>query len=215
VSKSKKNAGKTAPSNVPIQELMGCGICFEEKYSHIGKLDCCKHAYCFDCIFKWSESSNTCPQCKRRISKISKINSESGKTESTKKIKKRDFSDDRASAAAFGPFGLIGMGVGGPDIFHHLINSGTHNHAGFLFHYLSHIFPTDEDDDDDYQEEHDMDCDEDNHSGYSESENSLSYHFCQHCNPMLGCLHEEDDDDDDDVEFHDGKGTRSNPIEID
>jgi hypothetical protein len=40
-----------------------CGICFEEVKER-GVLDSCRHAFCFDCIHRWSKVANSCPMCK-------------------------------------------------------------------------------------------------------------------------------------------------------
>jgi len=83
--RKKKSNGKeeeiqTETSTTEItQELDPCGICLE-KIENRGILNCCKHCFCFVCIKKWSETSNTCPICKRRFRNISKqINGKSQK----------------------------------------------------------------------------------------------------------------------------------------
>lgn len=52
--------------------LDDCSICLDT-IKTLGRLDCCDHYFCYDCIYKWSQSSNTCPLCKKRFAAISKI----------------------------------------------------------------------------------------------------------------------------------------------
>ena len=33
-------------------------------------IECCNHAFCFECIKRWSETENTCPMCKKRFNAI-------------------------------------------------------------------------------------------------------------------------------------------------
>ncbi|CAG9329354.1 unnamed protein product [Blepharisma stoltei] len=49
-----------------------CGICLNP-IEFQGKLDCCKHPFCFDCIERWSETENTCPLCKLRFTSITRV----------------------------------------------------------------------------------------------------------------------------------------------
>jgi len=49
-----------------------CGVCLETILIR-GKLSCCDHSFCFDCINKWSQQSNTCPICKQRFNALKKI----------------------------------------------------------------------------------------------------------------------------------------------
>jgi uncharacterized CHY-type Zn-finger protein len=54
-----------------------CGICLEE-IEFQGKIDCCLHLFCVNCINKWSDviyiqSENTCPICKSRFGSIVKL----------------------------------------------------------------------------------------------------------------------------------------------
>eukprot|EP00818_Percolomonas_sp_WS_P001410 CAMPEP_0117455002 /NCGR_PEP_ID=MMETSP0759-20121206/11120_1 /TAXON_ID=63605 /ORGANISM="Percolomonas cosmopolitus, Strain WS" /LENGTH=308 /DNA_ID=CAMNT_0005248263 /DNA_START=744 /DNA_END=1671 /DNA_ORIENTATION=+ len=48
-----------------------CGICMDE-FQIQGKLPCCDHFFCFECIQKWSQKANTCPLCVRRFNSITK-----------------------------------------------------------------------------------------------------------------------------------------------
>ena len=45
-----------------------CGICLDSVVNrgHI----VCSHIFCFDCIVTWSQTTNTCPCCKRRFTKV-------------------------------------------------------------------------------------------------------------------------------------------------
>jgi len=53
------------------QKIEDCAICLDT-IKLLGCLDSCQHYYCYDCILKWSQSSNTCPLCKKRFSTISR-----------------------------------------------------------------------------------------------------------------------------------------------
>lgn len=48
-----------------------CYIClcsFEEQT--VGSLENCQHVFCFDCIFQWSKTANTCPVDRTRFTSI-------------------------------------------------------------------------------------------------------------------------------------------------
>ncbi len=57
---------------------MQCGVCLEEEEGlralgrDVGQLSGskCSHSFCFPCIKRWSETSNTCPTCRERFSAI-------------------------------------------------------------------------------------------------------------------------------------------------
>jgi hypothetical protein len=55
--------------NIPVvqetNEQKECSVCYED-IKRQGILDSCTHAFCYECIFKWSTSSNECPVCKQR-----------------------------------------------------------------------------------------------------------------------------------------------------
>ncbi len=46
-----------------------CSICLDKVHIR-SRLNVCKHEFCKDCIFKWSEVSNECPNCKVEFDKI-------------------------------------------------------------------------------------------------------------------------------------------------
>ena len=48
-----------------------CSICLGEVENR-GKISC-DHAFCFDCIKKWSEVTNLCPTCKKPFTKITAV----------------------------------------------------------------------------------------------------------------------------------------------
>ena len=47
-------------------------ICLEDiKKDHEGRLDCCKHLFCFGCIQTWvTESESKCPACKKSVNSL-------------------------------------------------------------------------------------------------------------------------------------------------
>lgn len=49
-----------------------CGVCFEEVKGGERGIIACGHCFCFDCITRWAQASNTCPLCKVRIREISR-----------------------------------------------------------------------------------------------------------------------------------------------
>jgi len=49
-----------------------CGVCYGA-VSFQGKLDCCLHVFCFDCITKWANKENTCPLCKKRFYCVKRV----------------------------------------------------------------------------------------------------------------------------------------------
>ncbi|GAQ86106.1 Zinc finger RING-type domain containing protein [Klebsormidium nitens] len=52
-------------------DSQSCGICLAEVDDQ-GLLDSCQHAYCFDCIMKWSQVESRCPTCKRRFHRVTR-----------------------------------------------------------------------------------------------------------------------------------------------
>lgn len=38
----------------------------------IGRLDSCRHIYCYSCILDWSKVTNECPLCKSKFHEIAK-----------------------------------------------------------------------------------------------------------------------------------------------
>ncbi|BBM98998.1 hypothetical protein MPTK1_1g17880 [Marchantia polymorpha subsp. ruderalis] len=44
-----------------------CGICLSEGGIERGKLDCCDHFFCFNCIMEWAKVESRCPMCKQRF----------------------------------------------------------------------------------------------------------------------------------------------------
>ncbi len=66
---SKKKKRKR--SSFPASELHTCAICFEEKQTkNLAVLNNCDHRYCTECIQKWCDRENSCPQCKKKITFI-------------------------------------------------------------------------------------------------------------------------------------------------
>lgn len=63
-----------------IKEILQCIICVEELKETKATIDC-GHAFCLECIQKWSTIENTCPYCKREFTKITeKLIGTSGKS---------------------------------------------------------------------------------------------------------------------------------------
>jgi hypothetical protein len=221
--------------------LINCGICFEEEFESAGLIDCCKHSYCFDCILKWSENSNTCPQCKRRFKKIVKTTVKTGEKAKPITVKTRDLSKTSAttlvSAAAYGsPFHMPSMGgipvgegwfgFGGGDVLQHYYGNAQPSLANFVQTYLfaQEFAESDDDDDEDYDEMEEYDDDVGpNYCGCcSHPWVGFPGERCPHCRcPGHGSDEEDEDDEDDlyyideDEEDPDGPGSRENPIEID
>lgn len=52
-----------------MQRAVDCSIC-HSTITIQGVINCCTHAFCLDCVLKWSEIENTCPICKRRFSTV-------------------------------------------------------------------------------------------------------------------------------------------------
>ena len=192
------------------------GICFEEEYAFLGELDSCAHAYCFDCISKWAESSNTCPQCKRRFKKLSKIAVATGKKEKTVTIRKKDFSDESANDFSLpANFSSAALGVlssqltwGQPEILNLVLGGHPYNDAMQIFHALIPFLGLNQgetDSEEDAEEDHEDE----------------SYCECGHCRGpwMWGGFDDDEEEDSDDSDFYGGGGNRegsaSNPIEID
>ena len=52
-----------------------CPVCFDDaNCKHQAKIACCKHKFCFDCIFYWgTKCKNVCPLCKKKYNTIVKV----------------------------------------------------------------------------------------------------------------------------------------------
>lgn len=57
-----------ASANVSREEDI-CGIC-QDEYSEKTRIHECGHHFCFDCIVKWANTSNTCPLCQTRFLRL-------------------------------------------------------------------------------------------------------------------------------------------------
>eukprot|EP00830_Metopus_es_P006232 TRINITY_DN15923_c0_g1_i1.p1 TRINITY_DN15923_c0_g1~~TRINITY_DN15923_c0_g1_i1.p1 ORF type:complete len:260 (-),score=29.81 TRINITY_DN15923_c0_g1_i1:26-775(-) len=51
------------------QGVITCDICYEIVKSQ-GIIESCHHTFCFSCIKRWSETENSCPECKKRFNTI-------------------------------------------------------------------------------------------------------------------------------------------------
>jgi hypothetical protein len=67
----------------PAPQTDACAICLEQ-CTRRTSLDGCTHAFCYDCIKTWTNTTNTCPQCRTRIHKL---------TEQTRGTRKRGKSE--------------------------------------------------------------------------------------------------------------------------
>lgn len=56
-----------------IYDDCNCKLC-EEKPIKIGKINCCNHVFCFNCIVNWNFYKNTCPICSEDFVEINKEN---------------------------------------------------------------------------------------------------------------------------------------------
>ncbi|KAK8804171.1 hypothetical protein WA171_000263, partial [Blastocystis sp. BT1] len=50
----------------PIVAEDCCAICLNP-IKEGGRINCCKHTFCLDCITKWAERSNHCPTCRKEF----------------------------------------------------------------------------------------------------------------------------------------------------
>lgn len=68
----KENAPpENSKSETITEEIPTCGICLDNVKER-GVLNSCDHAFCFECIYQWSKTSNTCPMCKARFVQLRK-----------------------------------------------------------------------------------------------------------------------------------------------
>lgn len=59
--KSNDNGPESTTTTTAEAIVMQCGICLSEDIDEQGILSCCAHVFCFECIFQWSKTTNTCP----------------------------------------------------------------------------------------------------------------------------------------------------------
>jgi len=88
---STTNNADISPHNgqIPTKEDKQCGICLENVKVQ-GLLNSCNHPFCYDCIFEWSRTSNTCPFCKKRFGSLNKIDLSTGTKMKNVKVKHAD-----------------------------------------------------------------------------------------------------------------------------
>lgn len=98
--RSKRDVQSILPSIRPKLDHSSsdiCGTCLlaVSDDAQVGLIDCCRHTFHHDCISRWSETENTCPQCKLRFSWLA-CYSFNDERSSLQRIKKRDqeFSED-------------------------------------------------------------------------------------------------------------------------
>jgi hypothetical protein len=53
-----------------------------------GQIDSCLHKFCFSCIIKWSEVTNTCPVCKRNFRQVTELKDSASTSKGKSKGKK-------------------------------------------------------------------------------------------------------------------------------
>lgn len=53
-----------------LKEVPQCTICTEELIEKKAEIEPCLHVFCMECITKWAEIENTCPNCKQEFNKI-------------------------------------------------------------------------------------------------------------------------------------------------
>jgi len=66
-----------------------CCICLDQIKDR-GKLNSCNHRYCFSCIKRWSEETNTCPQCKKRFTKLERVVEDGEEMQPSKKRRRKN-----------------------------------------------------------------------------------------------------------------------------
>lgn len=68
-----------------------CGTCLlgVEADAQVGLVDCCTHVFHFECVQRWSETENTCPQCKLRFFWLAAYTPE-GRRTSLARVERRD-----------------------------------------------------------------------------------------------------------------------------
>ena len=53
----------------PIVSENVCSICLNP-ITEGGRIDCCKHTFCLECIQQWAAKSNHCPECRKSFQYI-------------------------------------------------------------------------------------------------------------------------------------------------
>jgi len=89
----KSTSEQPSEEKLRVEEIVGielptCGICWE-RMQFFGRLDCCEHKFCFDCISKWTKLNESCPHCRNKVNRIIKIDAKSGKRKLTKDFTKK------------------------------------------------------------------------------------------------------------------------------
>lgn len=69
-------------TTIPSQDVTECRENSDLHFSFIaiclqsvkvrGKISCCNHIFCYECIFEWSKVTNSCPLCKAVFHEIEK-----------------------------------------------------------------------------------------------------------------------------------------------
>lgn len=79
-----------APSCARLTGNQVCGACLLplESDAKVGALDNCSHVFHFECVEKWSQTENTCPQCKHRFFWLASY--KAGKRASLRQVQSKD-----------------------------------------------------------------------------------------------------------------------------
>lgn len=70
---------KAKPKRTHTQAFQGdkvvmCPVCWMENPAYTGMIDGCEHKFCYDCIYRWAESSaKTCPVCRNGFVEVLKV----------------------------------------------------------------------------------------------------------------------------------------------
>lgn len=80
---------KVRPASSVAKDVCGACLLPLEPGARIGAIDNCEHVFHFECVERWSNTENTCPQCKVRFFWLASYSSD-GKRQSLAKVQRRD-----------------------------------------------------------------------------------------------------------------------------
>jgi hypothetical protein len=75
-----------------------CAVCLAVVASPVGRIDCCAHIFCLECITRWSKINNSCPLCKQPFVRIESCYGEVLAVQERNQLAEQQLEDDRQAA---------------------------------------------------------------------------------------------------------------------
>ena len=80
------------------EQCNACAVCLAVVASPVGRIDCCAHIFCLECITRWSKINNSCPLCKQPFVRIESCYGEVLAVQERNQLAEQQLEDDRQAA---------------------------------------------------------------------------------------------------------------------